>query len=328
MLFIGPSSEHQTHRIKSSLSKAMLSMPSYLLEPLEESSEHAQYFFSIEWLNFMLSTLHALRIDNVLCVGSPRLFDFLSACGKKTHKPLSVRKFLLDLDVRLASFYPPSLFARFNALNGYFFSPAEEESARTFMHSCNGNTLIFCDPPFGVFMEPLVETLNRLKEEIGCSNTFMMVTIPYFIGRKLIQVAPLMKMLDYKVTYENHVRFMSSGHDGNNSKRRVSVVRLFTDAPAHKIVPPKTIADDYWFCESCQRYSDIKNKHCNMCNACTTPHGETYVHCKPCGTCQPPSYQHCDVCNTCFRPQEGTFHECAEQTFTSHREPKRRKTYT
>ncbi len=52
----------------------------------------------------MVSTLRALRIDNLLCVGAPRLFDFMTACKRKSQgNPLAIKTFLLDLDVRLVS---------------------------------------------------------------------------------------------------------------------------------------------------------------------------------------------------------------------------------
>ncbi|KAL5962793.1 rRNA N6-adenosine-methyltransferase ZCCHC4 [Taenia solium] len=374
VLFAYPDGQHEHHQVISGLSSSTLSMPTYFLEPLEESSEHAvcdlscivphllhtsdnrlllnlikfdysQYFFSVEWLKFMASTLRILQIDNVLCVGTPRLFDFLIACSRDTSEPLSVNKFLLDLDARLESFYPVPLFARFNALNGYFFNSAGEDSFNRFMCSCSGRTMIFCDPPFGVLMEPLVATLNKLKREMGSSQVFSMLTVPYFIGKKLLQPAPELKMLDYKafeVTYEKHVRFMSTGHDGNNSKRRVSVVRPFTDVPAREIPPPKGLADQYRFCKICQRYSDLKNLHCTQCNACTTfvlplknsltycsfQHGDTYKHCISCNVCRPPGFQHCNRCNMCFRPKNGVVHDCNKQISDGRRKPESRKEST
>ena len=67
------------------------------------------------------------------------------------------------------------------------------------MHSCKGRSVIFCDPPFGALMEPLLATLNKLKQDLKDSEAFLMVTLPYFIGKKLIQAAPQLHMLDYKV---------------------------------------------------------------------------------------------------------------------------------
>ncbi|CDS41009.1 zinc finger CCHC domain containing protein 4 [Echinococcus multilocularis] len=328
VLFVYPDYVHEHHRVISGLPSSTLAMPSYFLEPLEESSEHAQYYFSEDWLKFMASTLRILRIDNVLCVGTPRLFDFLTACSQDVSEPLSINKFLLDLDARLEGFYPTSLFARFNALNGHFFKSAGEDSFNNFMRSCGGRTMIFCDPPFGVLMEPLVASLNKLKRGLENTQVFVMVTVPYFIGKKLLQAAPELKMLDYKVTYEKHVRFMSTGYDGNNSKRRVSVVRPFTDVPPHEILPPKSLAGQYWFCEICQRYSDLKNLHCDQCNACTTFHGETYQHCISCNVCHPPGFQHCVKCDMCFRPKNGKVHICNKQLSDNHDKPKRRKVST
>ncbi|VDM31151.1 unnamed protein product [Hydatigera taeniaeformis] len=302
-LFAYPDGKHEHHRVISGLSSFTLAMPSYFLEPLEESSEH-QYFFSMEWLKFMASTLRILQIDNVLCVGTPRL------------EPLSINKFLLDLDARLERFYSTSLFARFNALNGHFFNSTGVDSFDRFIRSCSGRTIIFCDPPFGALMKPLVETLNKLKQGLGSSQVFLVVTIPYFIGKKLLQVAPELKMLDYKVI---------EGHDGIDSKRRVSVVRPFTDVPAHEFLPPKSLANQYWFCETCQRYSDLKNLHCDQCNACTTI---TYQHCASCNTCRPPGSKHCDKCGMCFRPKADEVHDCDRHVSESPERPNCRKVST
>lgn len=150
----------------------------------------------------MVSTLRALEIDNILCIGTPRLFDFLK-CQK-----LSINTFLLDLDVRLESFYSSTQFARFNALNGYFFTSAGKLATETFMGSCKGRTVIFCDPPFGVLMEPLVVSLSKLRKSFAKSEVFLMITIPYFLGKKLLQPAPQLKMLDYKVGKD---KFMAIG---------------------------------------------------------------------------------------------------------------------
>ncbi|VDO13129.1 unnamed protein product [Rodentolepis nana] len=319
VFFIGPTNVHADHNIVRDLSNSKLNAPSYFLEPLEKSSEHAQYFFADEWLKFMMSTLRALRIDNILCVGAPRLFDFLGT------QSFSINKFLLDLDARLLSFYPPTQFTRFNALNCHFFSPTGKSTVENFMLSCKGRTAIFCDPPFGALMEPLIVSLNKLKEGILNSEVFLMITIPYFLGKKLLQAAPQLKMLDYKVTYEKHVRFTSTGHDGNNSKRRVSVVRMFTDAPPQEIKPPEGLESQYWFCEICKRYSDLGNKHCTQCNACTTPHGGTYIHCQICKVCRPPSYQHCNKCKRCFHLRGNEYHSCTNEQSTYHSKCKRGK---
>ncbi|VUZ53159.1 unnamed protein product, partial [Hymenolepis diminuta] len=307
VLFIDPSNFHTDHNVVRGLSSSQLKTPSYLLETLEKSSEHAQYFFSDEWLEFMMSTLRALRIDSILCVGAPRLFDFLEI------QSFSINKFLLDLDARLESFYPSTQFARFNALNGYFFSSTGHLAAENFMRSCKGRTVIFCDPPFGALMEPLVISLNKLKEGLADSEVFLMITVPYFLGKKLLQTAAQLKMLDYKVTYEKHVRFTSTGHDGNNSNRRISVVRLFTDAPPQEIKPPKGLENKYLFCEICKRYSDLNNKHCWQCNACTTFHGNTYKHCKACNVCRPPGYEHCKKCDKCFHWRNSEYHSCTKE---------------
>ena len=96
-------------------------------------------------------------------------------------------------------FYTPDQFARFNAMNGHFFTVEEATKADEFMNSLSGRSVIFCDPPFGALMEPLLATLNSLKSRMINSHVFLMITVPYFIGKKLLQAAPDLKMLDYKV---------------------------------------------------------------------------------------------------------------------------------
>ncbi|VDL94965.1 unnamed protein product [Schistocephalus solidus] len=234
-----------------------------------------QIFFSLDWLNFLVAVFHDLGVRNVLCVGAPRLFDFLRI---HTEDKYDVTTFLLDIDARLV------FFAQFNMLNGHFF---EEDTGcaaiSTFFEACNGRSIIFCDPPFSVMLQPLMVALTSLMESMKKNGTGEFLR--YF---KL----PIRHVLPFQVTYERHC----------HSNRRVSIVRLFTDLPPKDIRPPPGLESQ--FCEDCQRYSSVDNPHCDICKACTTLHGPPYVHCNACSRCRPPGRVHC---NTCGR-YTGFFH--------------------
>ncbi|KAL7062552.1 hypothetical protein AAHC03_01313 [Spirometra sp. Aus1] len=163
-------------------------------------------------------------------------------------------------------------------------------------------------------LQPLMVTLTSLKESMQKSKTGdsnkdltsrdvkMMLVLPYFLGPKLFDAAPTMKMLDYKVTYERHRRLTSAGtSDNSGSNRRVSIVRLFTDLPPRDIRPPSDLESQFRFCEDCQRYSSVENPHCDLCKACTTLHGRPYVHCNACSRCRPPDRVHCYTCGWCVQ---------------------------
>nr|VZI26425.1 unnamed protein product [Spirometra erinaceieuropaei] len=163
-------------------------------------------------------------------------------------------------------------------------------------------------------LQPLMVTLTSLKESMQKSKTGdsnkdltsrdvkMMLVLPYFLGPKLFDAAPTMKMLDYKVTYESHRRLTSAGtSDNSGSNRRVSIVRLFTDLPPRDIRPPSDLESQFRFCEDCQRYSSVENPHCDLCKACTTLHGRPYVHCNACSRCRPPDRVHCYTCGWCVQ---------------------------
>uniref|UniRef100_A0A0X3NV11 Zinc finger CCHC domain-containing protein 4 n=1 Tax=Schistocephalus solidus TaxID=70667 RepID=A0A0X3NV11_SCHSO len=175
--------DHLGHNFVSGLAKGILRRPSYLLEPLQLSSAHAQIFFSLDWLNFLVAVFHDLGVRNVLCVGAPRLFDFLRI---HTEDKYDVTTFLLDIDARL--FYAPEVFAQFNMLNGHFF---EEDTGcaaiSTFFEACNGRSIIFCDPPFSVMLQPLMVALTSLMESMKKNGTgeFLRGYIPFIFFRKL-----------------------------------------------------------------------------------------------------------------------------------------------
>ncbi|VDK88308.1 unnamed protein product [Dibothriocephalus latus] len=215
-----------------------------------------QVFFSLDWLNFLVGVFQGLGVKNVLCVGAPRLFDFLRIHTEGRH---TFNTFLLDIDARLPQFYASDVFAQFNMLNGHFFKEDTGRAALlSFFESCDDRSIIFCDPPFSVMLQPLMVTLCSLKEsmqkartgncnkELNSSDVNTMLVLPYFLGPKLFAAVPSMKMLDYKVTYEGHCRLTSAGiGDNSGSSRRVSIVRLFTDLPPKDIGPPPELESQF-----------------------------------------------------------------------------------
>ncbi|CAH8497416.1 unnamed protein product [Heterobilharzia americana] len=141
--------KHRKHEYTKNFSKNLLSMPSYLLKPLENSKAHAQYFFSLDCLNRLYSIIYKLSVNYIICIGSPRLHDFIQL--QCIHRGQSMNSYLLDIDFRLTSFYRPcNNFSRYNMVNGFFFSPQDEKLFYCFLKENvkpMNKLLIFCDPP-------------------------------------------------------------------------------------------------------------------------------------------------------------------------------------
>ncbi|CAH8515797.1 unnamed protein product [Heterobilharzia americana] len=339
--------KHRKHEYTKNFSKNLLSMPSYLLKPLENSKAHAQYFFSLDCLNRLYSIIYKLSVNYIICIGSPRLHDFIQL--QCIHRGQSMNSYLLDIDFRLTSFYRPcNNFSRYNMVNGFFFSPQDEKLFYCFLKENvkpMNKLLIFCDPPFAAPLSLIIKQIELLSKsmikriyqnaevdedniagydgysEANKSDIPYLLVLPYFFEKKLQKIAPSVNLLDYKITYENHSRMdydkndmevdemtTSNSNKSNTGQRRDSIVRLFTSLPPSSVHPPKSLEASFRFCEICQRYSHITNLHCAKCNRCTTKNGPTYVHCDKCGRCRPTKKFHCDSCECCV-----SVNQCAHQ---------------
>ncbi|CAH8493936.1 unnamed protein product [Dicrocoelium dendriticum] len=307
---------HAEHTCQLHITDQLLRMPSYLLRPLTDAKANAQYLFSLDSLNHIYSILQQLGVQLLVCVGTPRLHEFIQL--QRSYKSQPMDSYLLDMDVRLRYFGDSQRFSRFNMINGFFFTEPDEFQFKRFCleQHAQSTSLIFCDPPFAA---PLTLLLNHLMTKLGSSlprsRLFTnlkisaedapmpfptMLVLPYFFDRKLQKIDPRFSLLDYKVTYANHARF-DCGDVGlpNGGRRRNSVVRLFTNLNPSAVAPPVSLSDKYRFCEQCSRYSFVTNHHCSLCNRCPTRHGDTYSHCHRCGRCRPPNRVHCLHCDRC-----------------------------
>nr|CAX74303.1 exostoses (multiple) 2 [Schistosoma japonicum] len=323
--------KHEIHEYRKNLSNNLLAMPSFVLKPLKDSKAHAQYFFSLDCLNRLYSIIQKLSTNYVICVGSPRLHDFIQL--QCIHRGQLIDSYLLDMDFRLSCFYRSHRFSQYNMVNGFFFSQKDEENFHHFIKDNvkpSNKCLIFCDPPFSaplgliieqikilsisVIQHTLSSSTTQVNSENGDENNVpYFLVLPFFFEKKLQKIAPFLNLLDYKITYESHSRLdfdsndigdqrdsnSKSGSSSHRGQRRDSVVRLFTSLRPSSVHPPKSVEKSFRFCEICQRYSHVTNLHCSKCNRCTTKHGPTYVHCDKCGRCKSTKKSHCDKCKQC-----------------------------
>lgn len=120
----------------------------------------------------MERTIDDQKIDSILCIGTPTLFEHFRQRGKKV--------FLLDFDDRMvlscairlnlnckkffqSFFYPATEFARFSMLVCHFYVPESRQHLLEFFRQ-TARLICVCDPPFGVHVSALVRTINTLKE--------------------------------------------------------------------------------------------------------------------------------------------------------------------
>ncbi|KAF7234375.1 hypothetical protein EG68_12298 [Paragonimus skrjabini miyazakii] len=104
-LFVSSNSDkrHASHQVSLGITDQLLKMPSFLLRPKTNSHSHSQYFFSLDPLNHLYSIIHQLDIRFVICVGTPRLHEFVQL--QRSCRRQSMNSYLLDMDFRLQWFY-------------------------------------------------------------------------------------------------------------------------------------------------------------------------------------------------------------------------------
>ncbi|WAR00451.1 ZCHC4-like protein [Mya arenaria] len=296
LLLPGEAEQHegQGHNIVTGIKNVQLKHPTELFTPLDDNKTFAQYLFSPNTVEFVLETLTAQKATHVLCIGCPRIHEAIQCI-----KDGSMDSLLMDLDHRYLQMYSPKKLLQYNMLNHHFFAGETDRSTyEGFLGA--GKVAVVIDPPFGIMVEALSHTLDRLQQDWRAhadlpgtgEETKLPVFwfFPYFMEQRVIDTCPTLAMLDYKVDYVNHALFRGEG-----GRKKGSPVRIFTNIPAKQITLP---ADEgYWYCGDCERFSSLENKHCDLCKACTTKDGCTYRHCDRCGRCVKPSRVHCDTCN-------------------------------
>ncbi|KAJ8262121.1 hypothetical protein GJAV_G00162470 [Gymnothorax javanicus] len=327
-------SEHASHRtLSDDITVARLRRPSLLLCPLENKKSNAQYLFADRSCHFLLEMLVNLGFSKMLCVGTPRLHELIKIRNLEAGKEV-IRSLLLDIDFRYAQFCSEEEFCHYNMFNHHFFHSKGEAVFKAFLsEESSENIVLVADPPFGGLVKPLAHSFSRISAmwrmlqgaEI-CTQEMPMVWIfPYFFESRILECFPSFSMLDYQVDYDNHPLY-KHGKTG----RKQSPVRLFTNLCPRDIILPE--AEGYRFCSICERFVSSGNRHCSICNACTSKiktnkqfkymfiallflcpppatanatgklDGREWRHCAVCNKCVKPSWLHCAVCGRCALP--------------------------
>ncbi|VEN51993.1 unnamed protein product [Callosobruchus maculatus] len=295
--------KHEDHHILENITDYQLEHPSEILPPLEQNKKEAQYLFSSASVAAIVNIFKKLEIRNVICIGTPRIHEHIQSNCQ------SMSSILLDFDKRFHNFFGPLQYCWYNLFNHHFFLPDAKTVFDDYLKSCS-NVALIMDPPFGARIEPISLNLgtitNLLKKYHGTkSNLSVFLVLPYFMEPQVLNWLPDMKMSDYKVEYDNHVKFKN----GPKGRKHGSPVRIFTNVSLNLVKLPE---DGYRYCKPCRKWVAIENSHCRICNACTSKNGQTYKHCDLCQRCVKPSWQHCDECDRCA----AIGHTCQELEFS------------
>ncbi|CAF0968935.1 unnamed protein product [Didymodactylos carnosus] len=262
---------HQDHDCAYALNNKQMKQPCQnLLKPLQKKESNAQFFFKETFINYLIDKVLLVgQWDGILCIGCPTIFEALNVQDKIKRKKL----FLLDFDQRLINFYPRKKFLMYNMFNGHFFE--DSIPFQQFLSSIQ-NCLILCDPPFGALFEALAQSIKNIHTygQKTIQHWNLILFSPYF-HEKWIQKFFTLFMLDYKIEYTS-LPHLCRGRKG-------SPVRMFTDCKLNTFPPLDD--NNYKYCDYCQRYTLLTNKHCFECNSCTSKDGLPYYHCKLCQRC-------------------------------------------
>ena len=292
--------KHVNHVHELGLRDNDLDLATKLLQQKNANKKEAQYHFSEETVDVFISNIQKNGFRNVICIGTPRLFEVL-------RRDSSIKVVLLDIDTRLANFFKPGHeWLWYNMFNHHFFNEKHEKRFENFVKLATENLLVITDPPFGGRTELLAETWKKISQnwknihEKSEDPTLMWI-FPYFMETKIQQELSDLKMSDFQVEYSNHVDF--SGQ--STGRKQGSPVRVFTNLKLMKFDLSKS--SSYKYCDKCQIWVANSNKHCDFCNSCTAKNGGSYKHCRKCKRCVKISWNHCKKCKRCALPK----HPCA-----------------
>jgi len=296
---------HTGHTVKL-LQVKDIAFPTQFLNPYDAKKSRAQYFFAEDACEMLLKNIKKCEYKNVICMGTPRLFEVMRASN------LNVSSILLDIDSRFENFYPPNQFLLYNMFTHFFYDKKgeREKQFNDFVSECKPEeTLLLIDPPFGGLLDILQQTVSKIWTCFKAESIPTMLVFPYFMENHVARSSPTLLMHDFKVNYSNHPTYTSTPKQKQetNKQARGSPVRVFTNIPSAQLSFP---TDAYHFCKLCQRYVYNRNRHCKSCNACTSKDGRTYVHCDTCAVCVKPNYVHCATCGGC-KPEK---HVCGDVT--------------
>ncbi|VDN02576.1 unnamed protein product [Thelazia callipaeda] len=282
------------HVVKGPLKVADIRKPSQLFSAYTQKSSESQFWFSVESLLLLVNAIENFGTDGVLCIGTPTVFEYFQS-QKILRK--NIKSFLLDIDARFAPFWRSSHFAVYSMMTNFFFDPKSLDKLIVFFKSVH-HLVIICDPPFGVFIEVLMESLKKLREQFFSTRMKdwndswckYIIVLPIFTGKRFL-VGNEFHMLDYKICYVNHSRYKRS---------EKSVVRIFTDLPLKAF--DLSSYPEYKFCDKCDKFVAKSSSHCNLCHECPAEINMS-KHCYECGRCVRGTYRHCAKCSCCHLPR-------------------------
>uniref|UniRef100_A0A0R3S2D2 CTCHY-type domain-containing protein n=1 Tax=Elaeophora elaphi TaxID=1147741 RepID=A0A0R3S2D2_9BILA len=271
------------HPVEGPLGISSLRRPSQLFPAHMQNDSESQYWFTEESLSVIVNAIEKSGCDGVLCIGTPTVFEHF-----QSHKLLrqKIKSFLLDIDARFVPFWRSSHFAVYSMLTNYFYDPLSIRKLITFFGSVQRLVMI-CDPPFGVFIEALTNSIKKLREhDCWCKN---IIVLPIFIGKRFLNCSDF-RILDYRICYRNHSKY---------KRPEKSIVRIFTDLPLSKFDLSKL--PGYRFCDKCAKFVVKTSLHCNFCETCPTE-ATICKHCSRCNRCVKNTYKHCSLCDRCHLP--------------------------
>ncbi|KAF8362192.1 hypothetical protein PRIPAC_89115 [Pristionchus pacificus] len=271
------------------VTRPQLRRPSRLLETIDDQHGMAQFFFSDDTLSVISSSISNGKYDGIVCMGSPRLFEHL-----KEEKKEGRQLFILDWDERYLSFFLAKMSARYSMLTDFFPDPKAEERLNAFLATVS-RLVIVTDPPFGVFVEPLMKSVQAIRTRHAIARgsspavSHSIVFLPFFVGKHALKnYKGELWMSDYRVLYANHKEF---------SRHHKTTVRMLTDMGKECI--DLSGMEGYKFCYMCEKFVEGNNTHCGMCGDCTSRDGQATRHCERCMRCYKDSYKHCKDCSRC-----------------------------
>lgn len=303
--FIESTSSHESHKFIRGISNEIIKEPSLFLPQLDDDKLNAQYFFDDKSLDFITSVLEDLKFHKIICIGAPRLHDYIRV------KKLGLKSILLDIDQRYEAFNEPADFIHYNMFNNHFFNGQEDE--KKLLHflkdddPTRARNCLLSDPPFGGRTELLtitIQTISLLYNRVNAHHKILPVMwiFPYFNECHIQKQMPQLEMLDFQVSYMNHRAYC----DAYKGRKEGSPVRIFTNIDL-KLVKYPSHFTNYRFCQPCKRFVFVNNRHCIVCKKCPSKNGAVYRHCEECMICVKPNYQHCSTCNRCVQKSD---HNC------------------
>ncbi|XP_064487342.1 rRNA N6-adenosine-methyltransferase ZCCHC4-like [Ornithodoros turicata] len=296
--------QHKSHSARVQITDAALRRPSHIINVDTSNTTKAQYFFRHDCVRFVTDLLRSRKYRHVVCIGTPTIHEHL-----REHCD-DVDSLLLDIEQAYECFYSEDEFCWYNMFNHFFFRGSRAETALNRRLQEATSCAVLVDPPFGGRIDAIAFTLEKIRataRDPSALNIFLF--FPYFNEKQICENMPTLRMLDYKVDYENHADF-------NETRAKGSPVRIFTDVPLSCIPLP---SESYRYCEKCTRWVAMCNRHCDICGDCTAKDGGQYKHCNSCGSCVKQSHKHCDTCGSC-RPEQ---HNCTASVLECFRCKKR-----